>query len=215
MDARTLDTKKTYDSYLTWDISKVENTQPAGINKLTLNQSQFNPNSDGQDPISGFWYADYIVSTREAANDFDANEGMRSDIEYTGNPTIKVKGTGKQLKLVFHDVSGNVVQREPGEEATLSSYWSFVVTDDNRNVFLDYDEFQFFASKELLDAEVARRKKAKEPEIKNYVYALNGDVYNIKVHTSDYNLIDKTLHLHGHYYDGTCDSEIAIRLVSL
>lgn len=180
-----------------------------------MNQSQFNPNSDGQDPVSGFWYADYIRSTRETANDFDTNEGMRSNIEYAGESTIKVKGTGKQLKLVFYDVSGNVVEREPGDGTTLSSYWSFVVTDDNRNVFLDYDEFRFFASKELLDEEIARRKKAKEPELKNYVYSVDGNMYNIKVRTSDYNLIDKTLHLHAHYYDGTCDSEIAIRLVSL
>lgn len=119
---------------LIWKITKLENMHPFGINKLTLSQTAFDPDTDKR--VDGWWYADYaplgIEPTPEPSKPVP---GLT--ISYIGtNPNIKIGGAPKKYIADFgvgnisweFEVDGqNVLKRL---QVTYDAEGCFVTTDD-------------------------------------------------------------------------------------
>ena len=79
---------------LTWQISKVENVHPFGINKLTISQGKFDPDTDKK--VDGWWYADYAKNEVRPTYDVEVNPSNIS-ISWIGTtPNIKIGGSSKK-----------------------------------------------------------------------------------------------------------------------
>ena len=76
---------------ITWQISKVENIHPFGLNKLTISQDKFNIQTDYVNFDTGEMYADYYL-TNIQPDDFE-----EIPIVYPGK--IIVSGTNNQIKV--------------------------------------------------------------------------------------------------------------------
>lgn len=114
---------------LTWQISKVENTIPRGVNQITLYQDTFNPKTDyvdKSDPNHWRMYADY--NKFPSVPEVDEMESQ-ADIVPLGSCVVssttalfKVGGTWKTLTATLFN--------EDGEEITSDVYtWSFKMGD--------------------------------------------------------------------------------------
>jgi hypothetical protein len=100
-DQRIVVCAQALDKPVTWKVSKLENFHPFGINKITLYQCKFDPNTDKK--IDGIWYADYAVSAVEPISEAVSS----TEITYVGtSPTIKIDGGAK--KFIANEMTGRL-----------------------------------------------------------------------------------------------------------
>lgn len=93
-DQRLIISSPSLERPLTWQISKVENVHPFGINKLTVSQCKFDPDTDKK--IDGWWYADYAKEGIEPTWDQEVDP-LNLSISWVGaNPNIKIGGSSKK-----------------------------------------------------------------------------------------------------------------------
>lgn len=119
-DQRIIISVQEMDKPITWKVSKVENIHPIGINKITLSQTKFNPETDRK--VNGYWYADYGISGIEPKGEpfIESHEGAYSKIAFSGkNPVIKVGGGEKKFTAAFYDENGISIQGIP--------HWSYSI----------------------------------------------------------------------------------------
>ena len=99
---------------LIWSVTKIENAQPIGIQKLTLYQTQWNEHTDNwaDDGYGNYVpYADYYDSNIEPT-DPDISSPTPSTIYgkiTASTSTIKVGGSYKTLTLKLYDADDNDV----------------------------------------------------------------------------------------------------------
>lgn len=131
-DQRIIISVQELEKPITWKVSKVENIHPIGINKITLAQTKFNPETDRK--IDGFWYADYAVSEVEPKGEpfVETHDTSYAKITYTGvKPLIKVGGSGKVFAAQFYDGNGNSIEE--------TGLWSFFIGDEDVTASLKVD----------------------------------------------------------------------------
>lgn len=76
-----------------WQISKVENHAPKGLQKITFYQTKFNDNTDFVDFETGEMYADYYSAySKPAETDNNASTDVHKYELSTSTNTIKVGG---------------------------------------------------------------------------------------------------------------------------
>lgn len=144
-----------------WIISKVENAQPLGLQKLTFYQSEFNPHTDYVNLETGEMFADYYDSNIEPIN---PNTSTATPLTTYGKiiastSTIKVGGSYKTLTLKLYDAGNNEVTNDYSD-ATLD--WSCSIIDENETTVLT-DKVTW------LNGHSFNQKKIKFPDIRNYL----------------------------------------------
>lgn len=97
---------------LAWKVSKVENVQPIGVQKLVIYQDYFDQNKDyiekdSDGNIIGMW-ADYYDSDIEPIEPDPITNKLNSEI-ISSTPKIKVGGTYKLLTLKIYDDDHNEI----------------------------------------------------------------------------------------------------------
>ena len=118
-----------------WIISKVENAQPLGLQKLTFYQSEFNPHTDYVNMSTGEMFADYYDSNIEPTNP-DVPSPIPISIYgkiTASNSAIKIGGSYKSLTLTIYDLDGNDIT-EKYKSADIK--WSCSVNNNNEMVDL-------------------------------------------------------------------------------
>lgn len=75
---------------IAWEVSKVEDTLPLGIISITLKQDLFNPATDNKELMIADYYSSEITPTKKK---------VKSKIEYSGNPALKVAGSYKIFSI--------------------------------------------------------------------------------------------------------------------
>lgn len=86
-----------------WQISKIENAEPIGIQKVTLSQDFFNKSTDYVNFQTGEMYADYYSSSVEPENGNINNSCVLS----SSSNVIKCEGSYKLITANFYDSGGN------------------------------------------------------------------------------------------------------------
>ena len=131
-DQRIIISTQEMEEPITWKISKVENIHPFGINKLTLAQTKFDPNTDRK--VDGWWYADYATSLIEPAPEPVAPK-TEGKIAFTGSkPQIKIGGSARKFTADFagewsYKVDGADISADLQIRAEDNSRW-IEITDD-------------------------------------------------------------------------------------
>lgn len=140
-DQRIVVSSQAMEKPITWKVSKVENIHPFGINKLTLSQCKFDPNTDKK--IDGWWYADYAKSMVEPNPEpfVEEHEDAYGKISWNGtSPIIKVGGQAKKFTAEFYTADGVLIEDSP--------VWSFTVNNEDVSDKLQirYEEASCFVS---------------------------------------------------------------------
>ena len=93
---------------ITWQVSKVENVNPNGLQKLTLAQDYFNPHTDYVNFETGEMYADYYSTNSNPVYDFDPLPSPTTDVCTLSASTsyIKIGGSYKTIIASFLDSNG-------------------------------------------------------------------------------------------------------------
>lgn len=106
------------DTPIVWQISKVENSSPFGLQKLTLAQDFFDDNADfidKEEQANGdlfAMYANYYSSTIKPEEDKEDNtQSIRCVISCNDNK-IKVNGSYKLLTVTYYDEDNNDVTND-------------------------------------------------------------------------------------------------------
>ena len=119
-DQRMIISSAALERPLTWQVSKVENIHPFGINKLTVSQCKFDPDTDKK--VDGWWYADYSKEKIEPIYE-PAIIPPGLQLSWVGaNPNIKIGGSPK--KYVANNKVGNIS-------------WEFEIDGQNISNMLD------------------------------------------------------------------------------
>lgn len=111
---------------LVWQISKVENTKPLGIIKITLDQDSWNEHTDYVNLETGEMYADYYDSEIEPIDQDTPTPSSVYGKITASTSTIKVGGSYKTLTLKLYSTDN---------EEIIDSYhsstfdWSCYITD--------------------------------------------------------------------------------------
>lgn len=96
-----------------WRVSKLENTLPVGISKITFAQDQFDPSRDNVELM----IADYYTSSLDLEEKVEPPVkpyGDHSRITFNGTqPVLKVNGSYKILTPHFYDADINELDIEP------------------------------------------------------------------------------------------------------
>lgn len=96
------------DKPLTWKVSKIENTKPIGIIKITLDQDIFNKSVDFIDRKTKEMYADYYSSNlHPIEDDKEVSNSRNCQIETTSN-LIKIGGSYKTLSAIMMDNNNDI-----------------------------------------------------------------------------------------------------------
>lgn len=115
---------------VTWRITKCENAQPLGIQKLTLYQDRFNEHTDYVNLETGEMYADYFDSGI-TPTDPDISSPIPSSITAkisVSTSTIKIGGSYKSLTVnLFNDSNENITNRYSDAELT----WTCGIDDED------------------------------------------------------------------------------------
>ena len=130
---------------LTWKMSKVENTKPIGILKLTLSQDTFNPHTDyiekdENGKIIGMW-ADYFSSDLSVPVDepvpLKPTNYVGCNIVCSAN-NVKVGGTYKTITSNFYNETYEDISDEYKD---IERVWNFYIDDIlvNKLVDVKYD----------------------------------------------------------------------------
>ena len=105
---------------LAWKISKIENTIPLGINRITLAQDNFNQDTDFIDLETGAMYADYYLSqvppSKEKPEIAESYYGVIQAASYN----IRINGSYKTLQVEWFNSEG-----EKADFQAIS--WSYMI----------------------------------------------------------------------------------------
>lgn len=135
-----------------WQISKVESTSPFGLQKLTLYQDSFNPDTDYVNLETGEMYANYysaIVTPEDGKEeipdipDRPDEITVRCEID-AASADIRVGGSYKLLTASFIDSNG----------ANVTDKYKDLITPDSWTVYID---------NELVDADLYTLKEQSDP----------------------------------------------------
>ena len=163
------------DNAIAWQISKVENAQPLGIQKLTLYQDFFDQHrdyieKDSDGNIIGMW-ASYFDS-EIAPTDPDIPSPTPSTIYgkiTASTSTIKVGGSYKNLTLKLYGADGNEITDNYSSYSPDDFKWTCSITDGNKTIDLT-DAVSWYKGKEF------NQKKIKFPDNRDYL----GQVLDVK-----------------------------------
>ena len=152
---------------LVWSITKIENHDPVGIQKLTLYQNFFNPRKDYiEHDENGYivaMYADYYDSDNESISPVETIESHSIYAQIVASTsTVKVGGSYKLLTLKVYDQDNNEITEQYSNSKV---NWTCFVNGDNltnKMTWLDGKEFN--------------QKKIKFPDERTYL----GKVLTIK-----------------------------------
>lgn len=115
---------------LTWKVSKVENTKPIGIIKLTMEEDPFNTHTDYIEKdddgyITGMW-ADYWQTPTEPEEADSASETAKKVIctLSASNSTIKDGGSSKTITAKYSDSSGMDIS---GDYSEIEHVWTYEI----------------------------------------------------------------------------------------
>lgn len=152
---------------LVWSITKIENHDPVGIQKLTLYQNFFNPRKDYiEHDENGYivaMYADYYDSDDESISPVEITESHSIYAQIVASTsTVKVGGSYKLLTLKVYDQDNNEITEQYSNSKV--NWTCFVNGDDltNKMTWLDGKQFN--------------QKKIKFPDERTYL----GKVLTIK-----------------------------------
>lgn len=128
---------------LAWEISRIQDTQPFGITKLTMKQTTFDENHDNAE----FMLANYYDTAMEPTEpDIEAELVGTAAITFSGvSANIRVGGSFKTFTPVFSN-EGTTVQ-------------SWLVSDENGDISSDTENYTIEYSGELLKLKVAQNYK--------------------------------------------------------
>lgn len=91
---------------IVWQISKIENIHPLGLQKVTIVQDQFNPDTDYVNLETGEMYADYYDTNTEIVDGKDLLEDIAKATISCNTNTIKAGGSYKLFKFNVTDRNG-------------------------------------------------------------------------------------------------------------
>lgn len=112
---------------LAWRVTKIENIQPFGIQKLTIYSTFFNEKLDYVNLETGEMYADYYTSDIKPIDPTVPEPATTfTGLITTSTEFIKVGGSYKTIKLNIYDDRNNDVTKE---FAKAQYEWHFVVDD--------------------------------------------------------------------------------------
>lgn len=109
-----------------WQISKIENAEPIGIQKVTLSQDFFNKSTDYVNFQTGEMYADYYSSTVEPEDD---NMNDYCVLSSSSN-VIKCEGSYKLITAKFYDSDGKDITSGYLDSITLASWTCSIDGED-------------------------------------------------------------------------------------
>ena len=115
---------------ITWRITKCENAQPLGIQKLTLYQDRFNDHTDYVDMETGEMYANYFdseITPTDPSTPTPTPSSITAKIS-ASTSTIKVGGSYKSLTVNLYNDSNEDITTEYSD-ATIS--WSCSIDDED------------------------------------------------------------------------------------
>lgn len=117
---------------LTWKVSKIENTKPLGIIKVTLDQDSFNSHTDYVNLKTGEMYANYYLNFNEFKDSVSEPAEEKSFIcrITSASNTIKCGGSYKLLTASFFDCYNNDVTSSFTELIKKDSWKCFVDDKD-------------------------------------------------------------------------------------
>lgn len=129
---------------LTWRVSKVDNLNPRGINKITLLQDKFDQHKDyievdNDGHVISMW-ADYYTSCIEPVEQhIQENTAVTSEIIYNGTKAIlKVGGSSRRFTVKYYDTGGFETVPEGEIE------WQFYINGENAENLLEITEIDAF-----------------------------------------------------------------------
>ena len=118
----------------TWQISKLENTKPIGLLKVTIKQVPFNDDTDyieyDENGNIVSMLADYYSADQSVPVETDPEPRPTTYIGCTiksSSPTIKVGGSYRTFTASYYDSEGNDVSEEC---AAYSHEWRFFIEDE-------------------------------------------------------------------------------------
>lgn len=79
---------------IAWEVSKTKDLLPSGVTFVTLKQDLFNPATDNKELMIADYYSSEITPTKKK---------VKSKIEYSGNPALKVAGSYKIFSIKDYD----------------------------------------------------------------------------------------------------------------
>ena len=130
---------------IVWRISKIETTDPIGIQRVTLYQDSYNQNTDyierdASGKVIAMW-ADYHASRVEPKDNEKSPDRVTSEIQFNGlSRQIKVCGSPRTFTVVFYDSDGNRISSPP------TNSWEFLldgrlIADNELNNYLTVESF--------------------------------------------------------------------------
>ena len=130
---------------IVWRISKIETTDPIGIQRVTLYQDSYNQNThyierDASGKVIAMW-ADYHASRVEPKDNEKSPDRVTSEIQFNGlSRQIKVGGSPRTFTVVFYDSDGNRISSPP------TNSWEFLldgrlIADNELNNYLTVESF--------------------------------------------------------------------------
>jgi len=150
---------------LTWKVSKIENTKPTGIIKITLDQDSFNSHTDYVNINTGEMYADYYSSNIEPDN-FISQTTIKKvytcKINADSN-TIKCGGSYKLLTVSFFDSDNKDITNIckdlitenswkcyiDNKDFTLSALITLKTQNDKNKIYIKFADNKYFLTKTL------------------------------------------------------------------
>lgn len=156
---------------LIWSVTKIENAQPIGLQKLTLYQTSWNEHTDGYayDEYGNYVpYANYFDSNIEPTDPETPSHTPSSiygKIE-ASTSTIKVGGSYKNLTLKLFNAGGEDIT---GNYSSVDFKWTCSITDKDKTTDLS-DVVSWYKGKEF------NQKKIKFPDNRDYL----GKVLDVK-----------------------------------
>ena len=94
---------------VTWICTKVENTSPKGVNRITFAQDKFDQHKDyiekdDNGKVVGMWADYWNTGLEPTIPNEDETLTIRGEISYSGlNPQIKIGGSYKKFTIKFYD----------------------------------------------------------------------------------------------------------------
>lgn len=145
---------------LVWQISKVENTKPLGIIKITLDQDTFDDHTDYVNLETGEMFADYYDSSLTPAETIyqDSDCGIIGKIT-ASTYTIKVGGSYKNLTIKLYDENNNDITSNYENSEFI---WTCSLNENNESY--DLTDIVTFINGNLFN-----QKKIKFPNNRSYL----------------------------------------------
>lgn len=127
---------------IAWSVTKIENTHPIGINKITLAQDKFNEATDTL--IDGVWYADYSKSSVTPLEDEKKDESSAYISISPEIHSIKALGIPKTFSIFTNSSDGK----------TLESF-NYIVSFYINDTEISYDYLDFKIDNEIFSITIS------------------------------------------------------------